>query len=74
MKLCDAPTEFNCFEVKMKTNERILEIRNKIVDNHGRYSLNSITFYRIENIKIFNKDAVKIMKDPDSKGEESKFQ
>jgi hypothetical protein len=42
----------------MKTNQRILEVRNKIVEHHGRlvryYYVHSI--YRIDNIRIYDKD------------------
>eukprot|EP00350_Pseudokeronopsis_sp_OXSARD2_P008297 CAMPEP_0170557048 /NCGR_PEP_ID=MMETSP0211-20121228/19160_1 /TAXON_ID=311385 /ORGANISM="Pseudokeronopsis sp., Strain OXSARD2" /LENGTH=50 /DNA_ID=CAMNT_0010867741 /DNA_START=142 /DNA_END=294 /DNA_ORIENTATION=+ len=47
MKLCDAPTEYNFFETKMRTNQNIMELKQKIVEAHGR----------VDNIRIYDKDA-----------------
>lgn len=41
----------------MKTSERILEVKNKIVNYHGRYEHIFIHLsIRIDNIKIYDKD------------------
>ena len=47
LKLCDPPTEkYNMFRVVMKTNDRIMEVKQKVTDYHGR----------VENMCIYNKD------------------
>tara|TARA_B110000285_G_C14758941_1_gene438689 strand:+ start:81 stop:443 length:363 start_codon:yes stop_codon:yes gene_type:complete len=47
LRLCDPPTEkYNMFRVVMKTDDRIMEVKSKVVDYHGR----------VENMNIYNKD------------------
>ena len=45
--LCDAPTQkYNSFRVVMRTDDRILELKKRIIDFHGR----------VENVHIYNRD------------------
>ena len=47
LRLCDPPTEkYNMFRVCMKTDDRILEVKDRVVNYHGR----------VENMNIYNKD------------------
>jgi len=47
LKLCDAPsTKFNTFRVVMRSDDRMLELKKRIIDFHGR----------VENVHIYNKD------------------
>ena len=47
LRLCDPPTPmYNSFRVVMRADERILELKKRIIDYHGR----------VENIHIYNKD------------------
>jgi len=47
LHLCDPPTEkYNKFRVCMKTDDRILEVKDRVVNYHGC----------IENLNVYNKD------------------
>jgi hypothetical protein len=47
LRLCDAPSnKFNTFRVIMRSSDRIMEVKKKIIDFHGR----------VENVHIYNKD------------------
>lgn len=46
MKLCDPPSKFNSFFVVMRTDERILELKKRVIDFHGR----------VCNLHIYNRD------------------
>ena len=47
LRLCDPPTQkYNMFRVCMKTDDRILEVKDRVVNYHGR----------VENMNIYNKD------------------
>jgi hypothetical protein len=47
LRLCDAPSnKFNTFRVVMRSSDRIMEVKKKIIDFHGR----------VENVHIYNKD------------------
>tara|TARA_B110000285_G_scaffold195825_1_gene226376 strand:- start:285 stop:665 length:381 start_codon:yes stop_codon:yes gene_type:complete len=47
LRLCDPPTEkYNMFRVCLKTDDRILEIKDRVVNYHGR----------VEQLNIYNKD------------------
>ena len=46
LKLCDPPTRHNIFRVVMRTDERIMEVKKRIIDYHGR----------VDNINVYNKD------------------
>lgn len=47
LKLCDPPTPlYNTFKVVMRSDDRVLELKKRIIDFHGC----------VDNIHIFNKD------------------
>lgn len=49
LRLCDPPTEqHNNFLVIMRSSDRILELKKRIVEYHGR----------IDNICVYNKDPI----------------
>jgi hypothetical protein len=49
LRLCDPPTtNHNKFLVVMRTSDRILELKKRIIEYHGR----------IDNISIYNKDPI----------------
>lgn len=49
LRLCDPPTiEHNKHLVVMRTSDRILELKKRIIEYHGR----------IDNIAIYNKDPI----------------
>lgn len=49
LRLCDPPThQFNHFYVVMRSSDRILELKKRIVEYHGK----------ISDIKIYNKDPI----------------
>ena len=54
MKLCDAPTqEFNIFTLTMLTSSRMMMVKQKIIERHGR----------VENIQLYDKDPTSFKKE-----------
>ena len=48
LRLCDPPSNFNHFYVVMRSNDRILEVKKRIVEYHGK----------ISDIQIYNRDPI----------------
>ena len=47
LKLCDAPTtKYNSFRVVMRSDDRVLELKKRIIDYHGC----------VDDIHLFNRD------------------
>ena len=46
MQLCDPPSKYNFFEIFMRADETIMEIKKRIIDHHGR----------INNIRLYDND------------------
>ena len=51
---------YNLFDVHMLTSQRVMMIQKKIVEHHGR----------IENVRLYDKDPTKILREAKQKAEE----
>lgn len=49
LRLCEAPSNFNFFEVSMFMNQRVRMLKEKIIEHHGR----------VEDIVLYNNEPSK---------------